>query len=360
MHSLTGQFLYGNATVGSNNSSLTSFAMNTAGYMAGFGYVPAKDETVNEVSMYITAVTGTLGNGADCVCSVHALDSSGSTPAASAIESRSLGATPTANSLQTWTGFTSTLSAGQMYFFILSNPNAAAGNTYSVGYLPSALQPYIGIWNAAGSHFTRYTTSWANQFSSPGGVLLLKFSDGMYSGYPWQSANYEISRYVTATNKWGCELETPDDVILNVIGVTVQARYGSAASADNIVVDLMQGYNLKARSLPIPARMWTATQSHFQFYFTRQVQIYPKTTLQAVMAAESGTLSGNIAGAFMARISGIPAALVPANGTMKRISYNGSAWASEPLHVPNMALILDPEEPFVPFPLNRRQFNSMR
>lgn len=210
-------------------ATTASFALNAAGTWDALGFIPPEALTVSELRFYIADVVG-APVAADI--SVELQADSATTPgqpSGTALATIALAAAPTVG-WRSVPGFATALTAGQQYWFVIKNLNAAPATNYiSVGSFSIPSGP---VWSAAEYGWSQRGTtnsgaSWPSNYrTNDGGAIRVRFTSGLimgvpihsHTGYAWGLAEIYAQQMV------GSEFIVPPNASRRVIGLEFYGR----------------------------------------------------------------------------------------------------------------------------------------
>lgn len=235
------------ATVGPTN-----LALSTATTYGAFGFQVNASETLSEVTTYYSGTTGTptaLGSTAE----LHT-DTTGD-PTAGSTETKTLAGAPSGAGAQTWTGYTTALTANTQYWIVFKNATATpASNFQTLQYFQN--QPSISKTsanstitgaNTLGGYVFKYTTdgtTWSSGGNNPIPAfgVRLKFSSGRYLGYMFTNSAQETSNTVYAARIWGVKFTVPSTwPTMNVTSAALQVGSAGTKPASGLVYKIFSG-----------------------------------------------------------------------------------------------------------------------
>lgn len=315
-------------------SGTATFNLNNANNMIAFGFSPTQSKTISKLTVYMPSVTGTLGSS-DLVATIYV---NGATSGGSLVLGSSLGststvtATPTGAAFVEFTGLSVAVTKGTSYLIVFTNVNATpASNFPAVQYFinNSAIAQisggsvnhglFVGTSTNAGSTFTNSSVG-----CIPG--VRLQYSDNTYDGFVGSTTYQDSTDTINSTNAVGVKFTTPNNVTLNVSGVSFpMTKTGSPTG--NVRAQIYQNTTLLATSISRPASNISSDWMRFQF--TSSVQLLPNTSYRVVLSEEtnSDTSSNSYRLFFITgQNDANTKALKPINGTATKTFYNGSTW----------------------------------
>lgn len=320
----------------------TSMNLNAVGTWVGLGFIPSASKTVSKVHVPINSVTGTLA-GTDITCDIYS--SASSAPNAS-IESRSsISATLATGAYGIWTGFTTALTAGTMYWFVLKNVNIAPTlNNVTIRrgtgqfvpdyfFWPKTSTNSGGAWSDAGQ---RRATFW------------VEYSDGSAEGFPFlSSTNSGTSTRIFSTHENGDIFTVPAGPTLPVIGIECSFMQSVGTPTGDLRFRLWGGSSpsLLGTTYSIPvAQVISGGQGVYQAMFSSAINITPGQIVRMTVAET--TQSDTNANAYQANeltidSDALSLAMMPFRGTMQQTYFDGTSWTQTSNVIIPMRIILD-------------------
>ena len=327
--------------------------LNAAATYYALSFV-AMGKTLNAVRAFISAVTGTLG-ASDIVADLY--DSAGGSgfPGASIETGKTPSSTVTASGWYDFTGFTTSLAAGQMYWIVFRNVTATpASNNCTFRQLTNpASGAYIGAantrfqWSQASS--TNSGVSWS--VNANRSALRVAYSDSTYSGIPLSNAaTAGVGDGVYSTRESGVVFTSPSNAALNVVGLAMLTTAKTGSPTGNPRLGLWTGSTPSNQGYTdaIPAAGVTTTQWIYA-PFSAAIQI-PAGSVVRVTLGE--TTQSDASGQrwnnpeFTRDTDSNSLGLLPFGSTLKKTYYDGSSWTDTQGSVFGFALILDPAGEF--------------
>jgi hypothetical protein len=334
------------------SSSIYGFNLSAAANRFALSFVPEATKTLSKVTIYLSGVTGTLGAN-DLVADLFS--DSASNPGTS-IESRNtVTTTPTGAGRCEWTGFTSSITAGTKYWFVVKNVNATPATNYATCRY---FYDYVGPYDMAGSsgwgwskkESTNGGTSWTNTYYM-GIILRLEYSDGTFEGFPIDSITDTdtSAQTVYSSRESGNRLITPN-IILNVKGLSFFVGTGGTPTGD-LRYRIYNGTNLLGTTNSIPeaniadgSTMWRPAT------FASNIIIPPLSDIRVVMSETSNSdASSNryYSYKYVMENNANTLNLKPFMGSLQRTYFDGSSWVETNTDMIMFIFILDDRNPFL-------------
>ncbi len=313
-----------------------------------------KTLTLARLKIYCTAVTGSLA-GTDLTADIYS--DAVFVPNASIVSSATLTSAITAS---TWaefggasTGFNQVITGGTQYWVVFKNLNATPASnfpTFQFGLNNPASSFFTGSYGWNKKSTTNSGSTWVGGTSQGTYGLRLEFTDGSFSGLPFQnSAINGTALGVYATRECGSKFTTPSNAILQVAGLalfagstgtpTQPARLGlwTGTSPVNLA------YTNSIPETTLTGAGWVT--QYFSATQTIQAGTVCRITLAEVSQADSSSNRYNAA-AYTIENDANSKALMPLGGTMQQTYFNGSTWADTDTAICPCCLLLDTEGQF--------------
>ena len=278
-------------TPGSNVSTLALSGSDGNTWVA-LSFVAVEALTLTEVSAIVSALAGT---GVTVTADLYS-DGAAGLPNASIDGPRSLSVSATGRN--TWTGFTTTLTAGVRYWIVFKNATATPQTNYpTFAWYIGALGLYEGspIWGWSKCHTTNGST-WATPGTGVGG-LGLKFTDAAvdrYAGFPIVDYNLTSGYKVYSAREFGVKFTTPANATLSLRGLSFYCSYsGAAESLGNLRFRLYAGDTWVADAMAIPVGNMSTSARYLAAYFSSSHTLQPNTTYRVTYGAASGGDASN-------------------------------------------------------------------
>lgn len=236
----------------------------------------AQGKTLSSFELYCSAVSGTLGS-TDTVFTLYS-DSGAGVPGSS-IENHS--GKCTAAATLTISGFTTALTAGNMYHMVVTNANGVpASNNFTITYGPpsssgGAIIPFHGNGDGAGGGSWGWTvktsTNSGSTWSTPssasiGGIL--GYSDGTFGGFLLTSTtrpgSVTTADRIFGKQEVGAIFSLPIHAKYNVIGVGMVLSRTSTPG--NLQLRLYSGTTLLATTFAITSTQVTTGTTGDSYY----------------------------------------------------------------------------------------------
>lgn len=335
-------------------ASTSQFGLFAAANWGALSFTPDSGRTLSAVRAYVSDITGTLA-GSDITCSLYDSTGTGGVPG-SAIESGKLpSATITGAGWCNFTGFTTALTAGQMYWLVFKNVNGSPASNWchfqfiTTGLASPLVSDNISSRNAwARGTSTNSGSAWstANQYMG----VRIAYADGSYDGSPCAVAAAAGSGDgVYGSRESGVVFTTPPSGVLKVagLGMFIPSKTGSPTGLPRFGLWSGSSPSLVAytNSLPngIPTTAW------YSAYFSSTQTLQPSTTYRATLGETtqsdaSGNRFNNQEVSWDTDSNSL--ALLPFEGTVKKTYFDGSSWSDTSGSIFPFALLLDPAGEF--------------
>lgn len=345
------------ASGGPSNNNLS-----TATSYSAFGFITNGAETLSEVTVYYSGTTGTP-TAAGSVCELHA-DNSGD-PAVASTETKTLAGAPSGAGAQTWTGFTTAITANTYYWIVFKNATATpASNFQTLQYFQN--QPAtsktssnfsITGANTAGGFVYKSTTD-GTTYSSGGNNPLpafgikLKFSSGRYLGYLITDGSQDTGSTVYATRRWGAKFTIPSTwPTINLGGASMQISNTGTKPASGLKYEIYSGSSTtpslvaNCTSASRAAVNISGAAAWTPIYFPTTCVLTANQTYRLVMAIPNG-VDGSASNEWrLYRLtlenSASTKAQLPFGGIAKTYSTDGVTFADTDTEAPPFQLFLD-------------------
>jgi len=322
-------------------------------------FVPDQGKTLSSVSIYCSAVAGTLGNisGTANLCG----DASGIPNSGTIIETVTVpaGSWPAAGNWVTFSGFTTTLTAGTRYWIVFKNTSAAPATDYptlrhgSSSTLTTFSNSSSAKWGWAKNSTTDSGATWPSSSVGTAG-LFIGYSDGSYDGLAVSdiSGGAAGTGGVYANRESGVVFTTPANAKLNVRGISFFVAYAGTPTG-SVRYRLYEGTTLLATTSTMGLANLTSG-SWNALYFSSTQTLSPSTVYRAVLSETSQSDSStNFYRVYEYTIKNDAnaKAVLPFGGTLKQ-TYTADATANPPVFtdvdtkIVPFALILDTDGEF--------------
>ena len=312
-----------------------SLGLNATTTWLAFSFVLDQTKTLNKVKLYMVTKTGTPAT-TELTCELYS-DTAG-VPNAS-IESSNADAVGASGTWIQWSAFTSSCTAGVMYWLVFKNSNGTAASNFPtyqwVGAAGTAggamiLQGNFGTANAPFGwnkvHTTNSGTAWATAFQPAVGGPRLEFSDATFDGFP----SFAVARPSSATNtdrafgtqEVGVRFNVPAGVTYNIRGVWFLLN--KTSTPGNLRFRLYQGVTLVGTTTEILAANVNSTSQGdgYVAFFSSTISIISTNQPFRVVIGDATAGDGNTVGYNAAIFSfendADSLALKPMNGTLQK------------------------------------------
>lgn len=319
----------GNTT---NNQQLNAAGTWYAASLVGPAFGAGVPKSLNSVRFFATSVAnpGSLATS-DLTCSLYSdLNGSPNTLLEGPV---SCVAVPAGNSTWVdWTGFTTTLTAGQMYWLVWKNANGTPA-TNNVTYRTGNNGTYVGVGQCVGSttygsgvvkNTTNSGTSW-NQVAYSSCGWRVGYSDGSYDGMPVNNiGQLGASSIAFGKQEIGVRFTSPP-VVLNVAGLGMAViKNGSPAGNLRLRLYTGSGANIVLRgttSVIAAANVGSASGFMYSAYFPSVVPVAANSNCYVMIGDDNAAdTSGNGYNSLDYTVNNDPnsLALLPFGGTYYR------------------------------------------
>ncbi len=333
----------------SANATTVTVALSATANWYAFAFVADSARTLSTVRAFVSAVTGTLG-ASDVTCDLY--DSTGTSGApGSTIETGKVPtATITASGWYTFSGFTTSLTAGQMYWLVFKNANIIPASnfptfrTLTFGGTPQHLLGTATRQFWARGSSTNSGSTWTVTVGSV--ACRVGYADGTFDGIPASNtASAAVGDGVYGTRESGVKFTSPANAVLNVAGLalTVATKTGSPTGSPRLGLWTGSTPALQAYTNTIPATAITATQWVYS-YFASNVVLQPNTVCRVTLGETTQSdASGNRWNGyeFTWDADSNSLILLPMNGTAVKTYFDGSSWSDTSGSLFGFALLLD-------------------
>lgn len=330
--------------------------LNTSAIRLAFSWQQQGNKTITNISAYIHAVLGT-DSLRKISCNICA-DVTG-VPATVLASIEKIGGFSTG--VATWSGFSLPVNHGIKYWLVFYCTSVTPANdTVSMRWMYNGLQTitnsYAGIKRASTDGGATYATGQAGQEH-----FQVTYSDDSVNQQMSIAAAIDSS-LIFGTTETGLQLITPSTNYLNVIGAVIVSTKGGTPT-DRVLRLYNCSNGLISESMPInPNSMNNQAQGIFAL-FPNNVTIAPDTMVRIAYADKGGVdSSANYSRCYTTSINNTPRDVAMSPYRMAKITRASTAtdFTVTPTAILHGGLLLDQYCPFLPAPLNRRQFNSMR
>lgn len=340
-----------------------TITMNSAAIWGGYSFIATESE-ITGLYLSVNSMTGTMGN-IKLTFALQSVDVNGkpsgidlaSTEIIGGWVNSRLNAVPVS-----WTGLT----IGARYWVVVKNTSAAPATDYPLithsitGINENFANPQTGIGKlqTADSGATWTTGAAAT-------AIICKFASGRLNVSPRDvTSSSDSATKMYGGRKAGVSFRTPQNAFISVSSATLLARGSGTLTTGQLSCELWINGSLAAISpLTIPHGIFTSAGSAITSWPFENVIIAPNSLVYVVNSYSAGDASNFLYNNNRAGVQGndpILKAAKPCGGTMSKIYYDGSTWTTTDTEYYACVLLCNPVTPFLPAPLNRRQFNSMR
>ncbi|MFA6054040.1 MAG: hypothetical protein WC769_01570 [Thermodesulfovibrionales bacterium] len=318
--------------------------LNTTGTWFAYSFIPPETKTLNVVRMFCSGNGGTLTNIA-VSCDLYS--SLNGAPNVS-LESKSIEAGSWAAGWKEFTGFTTQVTNGVVYWLVFKNISVNPTTNYpQVGYQQNCVNPpYAGnfsLFSWLRKTSTDGGSTWSGTTSGVAGFRLA-FSDGTYNGLPI-SATGNSDTKIYANSEVGVKLNTPAGITMNVIAVAFYVTFGGTPIGD-LRFRIYNGTTLLGTTLAV-SKANISTAGWVLLYFPVDIVITAGTQIRVVASETTQSdSSSNYYGLFFATFDDTAEskALMPL-GMMKTSTVDATAtpvvWTDDNTKGYPFALILD-------------------
>ncbi len=331
-----------------NTLGVTTLALNATATWLAMSFSVPKTLTLARLKIFCTAVGGTLA-GTDLTADIYS-DAAG-VPNASLVSSATLTNPVSAN---TWsefggvgTGFNQAITGGTQYWAVFKNLNGTAGTnfpTFQFGNSNVISQVFSGIYGWNKKQSANSGGAWITTVVACFG-LRLEFTDGSFSGFPFQNAAANASALgIYANREFGSRFTTDANSILKVAGLGMFLASSTGTPSQPLRLGLWTGaspVNLAyTNSIPV-----TSVGAGWVFqYFPSVLTIQPGTICRATIGEVSQSdVVGNRYNsvAYTVENDANSQALLPFVGTAQQTYFDGTTWTDTPTAIAPFALALD-------------------
>lgn len=320
-----------------------SVSVNAAANWFGVSFVPDASRTLSTVRVYVTALVGALASG-DITASLY--DSTGTSGVPGSLIASGLlpTATITGAGWYTFTGFTTALTAGQMYYSVFKNANAAPTTNYCTfqeitnanlggSYLLETSAANRAAWESVSS--ANSGSTWSKNSTA---AFRVGYADGTFDGAPISNVGAAaIGLRVFSTNECGLKFTSPANAILNVRGVAWLATSPTGSPTGNPRAGIWtgstpvnQGYTADWPN----GTVFLAGGGVAYAYFASPIAIAPNTIVRVTLGEDTNS-DTSAKGYNLMQWTWDPDSnstpLLPWNGTAQITYFNGSTWSDSAL-----------------------------
>lgn len=332
----------------------TEYSNNAANNRECFSFIPDETKTLNAAHIELSTVTGTpTAAETDLVL----LNDASGLPSGSTIETRDASGAPTgSNTVNSWTGFSSSVTAGTRYWLCIQNTNGTPASNYVRVRIPDTAgqgSP-AGYFNAAG-HNVKW--GWTYCHSTDAGatcgthrkgypITRLDFSDSTYAGGGLKGNDYgtEVTNKIYDTRELGVKFTLPagyptTNVKCFSFGLTFSGTIPAGGARGRVYSGTGGTRTLLATSTTVPqgniAAEWTP------FCLADPIALAPGTTYSFVVGAVSGGDASNYLALMKVGIhnSAASKALTPFGGTAS--TYLNATFADDDQKMHPFMLLFD-------------------
>ena len=341
---------YFGLTAQSNGNSVS---LNASATYLAFSFVAQQAKTLNTVTVYDSAVNGTLGS-TDLVAALYS-DSSG-LPGSSIVSSNAVSATPTGAAVVTFTGFSQGLTAGTQYWIVLSNANGTPGTnypTYLIGANSTGILPFmVGGTGSYGNVKYQSANSGSTWTTYEGNNINAQFgySDSTYDGFVFSGLTASgISSY--GQTEVGVKFSVPANAEYNVRCAAFMVK--RVSTPGNMAFKLYNGTTLLGTTTATPyLNVSTGAEGWSRACFSSAIELTSSMTVRLTIL--DSTSSDTSSTAYATQQMYIPnvasmLALKPMDGTLSQTvtTNQGSSFTDTTTTIIPFALLLDTNGEFV-------------
>jgi hypothetical protein len=333
-------------------SSVATFQNNAAANWYAHSFIAPSDaaRTLSAVRAYVSAVAGTV-NASDITCDLYDSTGTGGAPGSTVETGKTTGAISAAGWYD-WTGFTSALTSGQMYWAVLKNANGTpASNNVTFRTVTSLNIPWLQGTAANRFMWTKGTSTnsggaWTLGTTSMGS-LRVAYSDGSYDGIALSNAVVGgVGDGVYSARESGVKFTSPPNGVLKVSGIAMAVAAKTGSPTGNIRFGLWTGSSSPANqgyTASIPATALSG-QSWLYSYFSSAITIQPGTVCRVTLAetTQSDASTSRFNNWEITTDSDSNSlALLPFEGTAAKTYFDGSStWTDTTTSLFGFALLL--------------------
>lgn len=283
------------ASSGSSTHALDNATMS-AGYsndIFAIGFVPRETKTLDNLRIYISAVTGSPAT-TEIKCSLFAANSAGDGwTAGTEIETKDIDSIATG--WRTFSGFSTSLTAGTKYYLAIRNANATpASNSVTIQYSNFNTLALASGHAHVGAQI-HISTSGAGSLimtTSMGGYRI-GWSDSSFVGIPAATSTATSSSYrIYGTRECGTRLTFPSTMRLPIVGVVGVLANENGNPTGNVHLRVYDGTTLLGTTNTIPDAAASYSNGRHSAYFSDVIQ-FEGTDLRITHGVTSGGDSSN-------------------------------------------------------------------
>lgn len=252
-----------------------------------------------------------------------------------------------------WSGIT--LTVGARYWIVMSNTSVSPTVDYLAFYRGEVTAlSYITTYNVVAAPYIRRGfngTNWTTTVLTHHTTLTIRYVGGGFDGLRYRiPIAYSSSWVVSATRALGAEFRVPKDssCIWNVVAVGLYILNATTTKLRAYI-----NHSLVAES-PYGVE---AIANGRTVFLPLSFKIMPGD-LVSIMT-ETGTWSSLQIGGEQLTNDADFISMKPYNASVVKLD-SGTTWTRDETQTPKLFLFFDENKPFLPLPLNRRQFNSGR
>lgn len=330
----------------SASAATTTYSLNAANKWLALPFVSDANETFQSLTAYIAAIGGTQANNKTTLDIYSDVNGSPGVSIAGPVEVTNLAAA----AFGTWSGFTTSMTAGVPYWFVFKNTSVAPTVDYvTIQYLSYASSDIDGTSSSYGS-IARVTTTGGASWSAgnPSSLLcgIATFAGPRYYGFPVTSATDVASGlYVYGGRKYGMRFTAPSNVKLNIRTVTVMVRQQGTPTGNAKVEIVSGGVSYYSASFTATGNIVAGYST--KYIFASPISIAPGATIDIWVY---NTAADSISAAYRCREWVVPndatsKSLVSLWGS-QRIYFDGSSTTATDTSIPMFCIGFDTDGEF--------------
>jgi hypothetical protein len=330
----------------STSPAVATTLFNAATTRLLLGFIPLTTKTVSKVKFFVSATSGTPGANFSCdLVSFAAGAHAGTTGPNATLETKT--GTPVSGAWLELTGFTTSVTGGVQYGFVIRNTHATpAANNFSVRHVanldPSLQGTTIGWFRRTSTDSGSTYGSQANQLAG----FRIEFSDGTFLGVPISNAAATaVGDGVYSARESGVLFTTPANTKLVVKGIGCRISITGTPTGNPRFI-LYRGTTLVDTTLSVP--QWQSTTA-INGYFASPITLDTSTQYRMVLGETTQSdASGNRFGVsveYTVENDANSKAMLPFGG-MTKTYWDGSTWTDTDTSALAMWLSLDTDTEF--------------
>lgn len=314
---------------------------DASGEWWAYSFVLPTAKTLNAVRVYVASDTSGQLTG-------HIYDDSNGWPGSQVSGGASGTLTPAGTGWKSFTGFTCSLSAATVYWFVYKYVAGSTGIRWSGQATVNFPHTGYGSFNAPANNVLYTSDSGSNWSGSIYGCAGIRFdfSDSTYWGFPVDTYTYYYTAgAVYAAKEFGAQFTFPSNCKVSCVGLAMYPYEAGTAPDCKYRLRLNGGAPTDTQTIP----NYDVTADWVPAYFSSPVTISPGDTVKATIAIGDGSSgdSSNYWHTFKFNFdSDANSADLRPFGDLASAYLDGT-WSYGSNDFPPCYLILDPDTPFL-------------